>query len=207
MNYDIYNRRWMSLFANPSNKIYAKTYNFLIKKYSEGHRKYHNFEHIISCLKHFDLVREKLTNPWNVEIAIWFHDVIYNILSKKNEIKSANAAIRFLNNLDTDQKTINIIFNLILATRHIEKPQVSDEKYIIDIDLAVLGSPHSEFLNYEYNIRKEYKIFPYSIYKKHRMIILNNFLQSDNIFLTDEFNKMYNNKARKNIQILLKEME
>ena len=202
-NINNYKNRWLSLFVNNDEKIYIDSFNYILKKYSERHRKYHNFDHILSSLILFDSVREKISNPWTFEIAIWYHDLIYNIFSIKNELRSAEAAIKFLNKVKIGNDEINIVYDLILSTTHRNQPKTKDEKYIMDIDLSILGSTQSEFINYENKIRKEYIIFPSFIYKKQRTIILKSFLEKEKIYFTQEFYLRYEEKARNNIKYLL----
>ncbi len=51
----------------------------LLARYSEPHRKYHTLEHLDACRRNFALVRDQATHPSEVELALWFHDAIYEI--------------------------------------------------------------------------------------------------------------------------------
>ena len=66
--------------------------NDLIARYAEPQRAYHTLEHIMHCLGEFAGVREQAGEPEAVEVAIWFHDAVYNPLLKTNEKKSADLA-------------------------------------------------------------------------------------------------------------------
>ncbi len=57
----------------------------LLARYSEPHRKYHTLEHLDACLGNFALVRDQATHPSEVELALWFHDAIYEIPARGNE--------------------------------------------------------------------------------------------------------------------------
>jgi predicted metal-dependent HD superfamily phosphohydrolase len=85
-----------------------------------------------------------------MEIAIWFHDAVYNPMCDYNEKMSA----------DLVSKVIGIsskeIENLILDTKHDREPATHDGKTITDIDLAILGQQQEIFNEYERNIRLEY---------------------------------------------------
>ena len=59
----------------------------VIKRYSEKHRHYHNWQHIQEMFSLADSLNIKLSEAQM--IAIIFHDVVYNIGDKDNELKSA----------------------------------------------------------------------------------------------------------------------
>jgi predicted metal-dependent HD superfamily phosphohydrolase len=58
------------------------------RRYSEPHRAYHNRLHIDECLQEFDRMRGEARNPIALELAIWFHDVIYDPRATDNENKA-----------------------------------------------------------------------------------------------------------------------
>lgn len=75
-----------------------------------------------------------------VELALWFHDAVYKIFAKTNEIDSANWASDFvLKNID-DERLSHKAYSLIIATQHNATLQDRDQRLIVDIDLAVLGA-------------------------------------------------------------------
>lgn len=57
--------------------------------YSEPHRHYHNFHHIADSLAEFDRARHLAREPLAVELAIWFHDTVYDTRAGNNEEQSA----------------------------------------------------------------------------------------------------------------------
>ena len=60
--------------------------------YGEAHRHYHDQTHIVHCLRQFDLAGAIIPNPDAVEMALWFHDAIYEVPdgpSPDNERRSA----------------------------------------------------------------------------------------------------------------------
>jgi predicted metal-dependent HD superfamily phosphohydrolase len=46
--------------------------------------------------------------------------------------------------------------DLILATRHDVSPPAGDAALLVDVDLAILGSPVERFDEYEHQVRQEY---------------------------------------------------
>ena len=67
----------------------------LLARYSEPHRKYHTLEHLDACLGNFALVRDHATHPSEVELALWFHDAIYEIPARGNERRAGPPPSKF----------------------------------------------------------------------------------------------------------------
>ncbi|MCP4161859.1 MAG: hypothetical protein GY760_17435 [Deltaproteobacteria bacterium] len=196
--------RWNTLLKRLCNKKSDEIYNNLIIKYSEKHRKYHNLNHIEYCLSHFDRVKHLLENEDLVEIAIWYHDIIYETSSKTNEEDSAILARDELTGLGLNKDFVDSVYDMIIATKHDVVVSDKDTKYLIDIDLAILGADKEVFLEYEKDIRKEYKWVPFFMYKKKRFEVLSGFLDQKFIYNTDYFREKFELKARANLNSSLK---
>ena len=174
-------------------------YQTICEKYSEPIRYYHNLEHVSMCLTQYSELKNLTKHPFEVAIAIWFHDVIYDPRKIGNEEKSAKYAQETLGKfLEANQ--IEIIKKLILITRHDSEPQNIDEKIMIDVDLAIFGQPPQKFKEYEQKIRKEYNWVPDKKYKEGRKNLLRKFLDRDCIFYTEIFRAKYEEQARRNLR-------
>jgi len=204
---DLYKKRWFLLFKGKTQEEKAlRLYEMLWEKYGEKHRAYHNFKHVTSCLMHFDRVKDQLADPCSVEFALWFHDVIYGPQSSKNEEKSAEFAAQELSDLRLDQTMIRQVERMILVTKHPCIPTSEDEKYVIDIDLTILGASPHIFMEYESNIRREYKWVPSILYKRKRVEVLRSFLAQDRIYQTAFFCWQYEQIARENLEKSIKSL-
>ncbi|MCG8671719.1 MAG: N-methyl-D-aspartate receptor NMDAR2C subunit [Pseudomonadales bacterium] len=199
-------KRWHSLFPK-NTSICNLGYGFesIINHYQEPHRYYHNLNHISACLNHLDQF-ENLDSPQDIELAIWFHDVIYDPLAKDNEEKSAEFAIMTLDNLKFDSVRTEKIAHLVILTKHPSAPTNHDEKALLDIDLSILGSEASLYSDYESWIRQEYKSVPNFLYRKGRRKVLQSFLDQPTIYFTDVFKNKYEEQARKNLHDAIQQL-
>lgn len=200
-NNDTYLQRWFFLFESHSVSHTAKLslYENLRSRYAESHRVYHTFEHIKACLAHLDNVSNALDNAFEVELALWLHDVIYDPRSKTNEFDSAVYASEQLQKLNLSTQCIERVDKLILITQHPSNPQSNDAKILVDIDLAILGADKIGFAEYERNIRKEYRWVEASLYRIERRKVLQGFLAQRRIYKTDYFYKLKERQARNNL--------
>ncbi len=178
----------------------------LVDHYSESHRHYHNLHHVNGCLEGLDQIGHLLNDPFSIETAIWFHDVIYDPKSSKNEARSAEYAKDFLAATSVNPTVITKIIHLIHLTQHPSNPNTNDEKYLIDIDLSTLGAEESQYDRYEVWIRQEYAYVPTFLYKKGRRKLLKAFLDCDHIYRTRYFRERLEVKARDNIHRALESL-
>lgn len=171
----------------------------LLAKYAEPHRAYHNLSHVLDCLNHAASVRAQLEHPHCVELALWFHDVIYEPRAGDNEERSAAFAVEALR-AAVGPEVLQHVEELILATRHPSRPTAADARYMVDIDLAILGAPPAAFDAYEAAIRREYRWVPAPLYRRKRKQVLQSFLELDRIYLTEHFGRRLEEQARVNLQ-------
>ncbi len=171
----------------------------LLAKYAEPYRAYHNLSHVLDCLNHAASVRAQLEHPQCVELALWFHDVIYEPRAGDNEERSAAFAVEALTELVTPE-VLRHVEELILATRHPSRPSEADARYLVDIDLAILGAPPAAFDTYEAAIRREYRWVPAPLYRRKRKQVLQSFLDLDRIYLTEHFGRRLEEQSRANLQ-------
>ena len=195
---------WQKLCnAKPPIDLFRK----LIKTYSEEHRAYHTAEHIVYCLDELDHVLDLAKNPAEVEMALWFHDAVYDPHASDNEEKSAAWARQVLLTNNCPAESVARICDLILTTKHDKPPLENDTQLIADIDLSSLGQPESEFLSNERKIRTEYQWVPEKIYREERVKFMKSFLQRKHIYFTDYFEVLYGIQARKNLADALERLE
>jgi predicted metal-dependent HD superfamily phosphohydrolase len=192
--------RWRNLWR----EIGAKddglaVYQELVALYSEPHRHYHNFQHISDCLNEFDIAREFAQQPLAVELALWFHDAIYNTRAADNEEKSAELAKRRISDAVGNEKLCESVFALVMATKSHDASLHPDAPLMVDVDLSILAKAEPRFWEYESQIRREYNWVPERIFGAKRAEILECFLARDRIFSTKHFFDQYEQQARANL--------
>ena len=174
-------------------------YDQLVACYSEPHRKYHTIQHLNECLTHLESVCSLANHPDEVEMALWFHDAIYDTSRKDNEKRSAEWARDSVLAVGVSREKADRIYELIMATMHNAAPSGKDAEVLIDIDLGILGAEASRFDDYEVQVREEYSWVPESLYRAARRKVLEQFVSREWIYSTEPFRNKYEAQARDNI--------
>ncbi len=191
--------RWQQLMSAFGLACNADTYASLMEAYSEKHRHYHNIDHVTACLRHLDEVAAQADKPHEIELALWFHDAIYNPFSSSNELDSADWAAQFLRDNAVPEDAISRVHRLIMVTQGHGRTSSQDEEVMIDIDLSILGESPQTYSRFEKAIRKEYSRVPYFLFRKKRKDILCEFLTRQRLYNTEHFIENFEAQARINL--------
>lgn len=187
--------RWQSLSIDlPVGSV--SIWNLFLRSYADNGLAYHNLDHIEDCLNQFDERREEAHDPLALELAIWFHDLVYDPQAPDNEEQSALLASGFL----TRCPIRDSVAELILTTRHTAPPVTRDGELLCDIDLSILASTPDRYHRYAGAIRQEYSFVPDSEYQSGRVAVLETFLDRPAIFHLDNSRRLFESPARQNIQ-------
>ncbi len=174
-------------------------YEQLFSLYSGPQRHYHTPNHLRHCFSQLDLVDHLMDDPIAVELALWFHDAIYDAKASDNEWQSAELFLKLTKGaLDADfsQK----IYNLILITKHQDLPQTTDEKFIVDIDLSGFGLPWDEFRRDSQAVRQEFMHLTEEEFFNGQGKFLRSLLDRTRFYATDFFYQRYETTARENLK-------
>ena len=68
-------------------------------RYAEPHRAYHTQAHVDAMLAGLQELGEMIVHPAAVELAIWYHDAVYDPAAADNEARSADLLRAELDNL------------------------------------------------------------------------------------------------------------
>src|SRR5207253_2303756 len=115
--------------------------------YAEPHRHYHNQRHIADCLAEFDAVRRLAKQPEALELALWFHDAVYDPKATDNEEQSAALAKRCLEGA-RQPDLARTVAELVMATKLHGADADPDAALVVDMDLSILGQNETRFAEY-----------------------------------------------------------
>ena len=175
-------------------------YRELVSAYTGPDRHYHDIRHIADCLREFDGVRHLAHNPDALQVAIWFHDVVYDGRRMDNEEQSAEVAADALQRLGASDAFIEQVQQLILFTRHNTEPDTPDGKLMVDIDLTSLALAPDRFDENSRSIRSEYLHVPDETFVRNRNDMLGGLLKRPRIYYTDVFYDRCEGQARENLE-------
>ena len=167
-------------------KVDDATMQELRARYAEPHRAYHTWHHIEDMLGRFAAIADGLRDRETFELAILFHDAVYDPKASDNEEQSAILMRERLAGRMAPA-ALDAIEALIMATKTHQPGVHPDAPYLIDIDLAILGAEPADFDAYDAAIRKEYAHVPHDAYRAGRTRVLQSFLDRERIFLTAAF--------------------
>jgi predicted metal-dependent HD superfamily phosphohydrolase len=191
--------RWEALLRGLGVPPETNTFSRLQSAYAQKHRAYHTSRHIDECLSLFDELKHLAERPAEVECALWFHDAIYEPMSKSNEERSANWAADFGGCAGVTSEAVTRIRAHIMATRHVALPADDDSSLVVDIDLAILGATPTRYDEFERDVRREYRWVPGIIYRQKRAAILQSFLDRPRIYHWESVYDRFERKARTNV--------
>jgi len=208
MNHTGLSSRWTELWeCIGGTKDPTPVYHQLLSAYSETHRAYHNLTHLQECLRALDASGPEPSSARVVEIALWFHDAIYDPKSSDNEEQSAELATRTLQEARVSPETIEQVQRLVLATKTHESNSEPLQALMLDVDLSILGSEPNRFAEYERQIRQEYSWVPLEIFIPKRREILERFLKRRRLFHLPWFNERLESQARRNLRDSLRRLK
>ncbi len=174
--------------------------------YAEPHRAYHTARHLDDCLALFPAVQAEALHPGEVELALWFHDAIYDPRAPDNEHRSAEWAEAACREAGVPEEPAGRVGALVRATRHDVVPDTADARVVADIDLAILAAAPERFGEYERQIRQEYAWVPAPLFRRERRRILEGFLARPRIFHTGYLSAR-EAAARENLRRAIRHLE
>lgn len=202
------NIAWAELIGQftTNEQLIKNSWQQIQQHYTEKNRAYHNLSHINNMLQEAAKFDQKIKDKEVVLLAIWFHDIIYDPLSKTNEKDSAELAKKILRQTSLSPERIQKCYDLILLTvkHQPEETAPLDDKLLIDFDLEILSRDWEHYKIYSEQIRQEYWMYPTPAFKSGRKKAMGKFLERSTIYQTPFYRETKEAKARHNIK---KEME
>lgn len=177
----------------------------LIERYSEPQRSYHTLEHIRHCLEHLDSARHLAEDPDGIELAIWFHDAVFEPGADDNEARSAQLFDSLLGPHLPRERAARI-HKLIRDTEHQSLPEDNDARLLVDIDLSSFALPWDEFMRDTHAIRSELAHMPGAQLDAGSRRFLEKLLSRPSIYLTTHFRERLEAQARSNIERYMRDL-
>jgi predicted metal-dependent HD superfamily phosphohydrolase len=169
-------------------------------RYEEPHRHYHTWSHVLACLE----ARWALTEASlpEVDLALLFHDAVYDPLAKDNEARSASLLLDEGRLAWMHERVLQRGHDLVLATRHAAADALDTEEacVVIDADLSILGADAATFEAYEKSVRLEYSMVDDAAFVAGRRGVLRSFLDRPSIYATRRGQRLWEARARRNLE-------
>ena len=180
----------------------VEAFDAIAAHYSDGRRFYHTLEHIAALIALFGAFRPLALDPGAVELALWFHDIVYDTRAADNEEKSAEL-MRALIGDALAPGLADKTAAMILATKHNAAPTDRDTQLVVDLDLSILGAAPAAFDRYDADIRREYDWVPEEQYRAGRKAVLQHFLERSPLYHHAPLQARFATQARRNLRAAL----
>ncbi len=186
----------------------------LLAAYSAPSRHYHSAAHLADVLEKLDWAKTALQESGElgmmtpveaakmfdvIELALWYHDAVYDAKAKDNEALSRDWFLADAKKFGLGDDIARDVAALIDLTAHHKEARTLPECIMTDCDLAILGAAPAAFKAYDDNIRKEYAHVPELVYGPARKNVMAGFLNQPFIFKTEAFRKLYEDAAKRNL--------
>ncbi len=194
--------RWNSLCERLQLEHTNEWFGKLASQYNEPHRAYHNSHHIADCLKQLNSAPSITSNVDAIELALWFHDVIYEMGANDNERRSARYFLDVTRGRLGNGRRWRAARH-ILATIYPSNPRDPDSRYVVDIDLSSFCLPWPQFLRDSANVRRESGHASDAEYARKQQQFLTQLAGSPPFFLSHYYLQHHEHQAQDNIRRIL----
>jgi predicted metal-dependent HD superfamily phosphohydrolase len=142
----------------------------LLDRWREPHRHYHTLAHLAAMLA--------IVGQWPVvELAVWFHDAVYDPRATDNEEASAELAERSLPAVGAAPATVAEVARLVrLTATHDSAPGDGAGALLCDADLSILAADPARYDAYAAAVRREYGHVPDEVFRIGRAEVLRHLL-------------------------------
>jgi predicted metal-dependent HD superfamily phosphohydrolase len=188
-------RAWTELGVAPPDGLLAE----VAEAWQEPWRAYHTIDHLEAGLHLLSENRHLAEKPAELDLAFYFHDVVYDPKRFDNEEKSAELAKKVLLEAGAAPALAQRIYDLVMVTKHDAEPKGADAALLVDVDLAILGAEREEYDRYEQAVREEYAWVPRFLFRRKRRAILKEFLARPRIYRTATLHERFEAAARDNL--------
>ena len=175
------------------------------RRLAEPHRAYHTQTHVDAMLAGLPAIRDTLVQPDAAELAVWYHDAVYDPAAVDNEARSAALLLADMAGL-ADPALLRRAEKLVLWTAAHAVPDgvapdlAADAAAFLDLDMAVLGADRATYDAYERGIAAEFvPVHGAAAFRAGRARFLQGMLGRERLFLTARSHAALDAAARANI--------
>ena len=178
----------------------------ILRHHQQPQRYYHTIEHVCAVLDEHRALQELelWQQPVETYLAFLYHDAIYDYGAKDNEQRSAELAVRELQQWLPGCEVQRVHRLIVLTASHgdLDRRELDhDERLFLDCDMAIVGADWQRFSLYQQQIEQEYTlVYPQLLYRMGRRRFLNKILSSERIFFSDHFHHQFDAQARSNLR-------
>lgn len=195
---------WQRSIAVPPSPRADAVFADLRDRLNAPGREFHNLGHIDDCLLRFDEVRDRLVHPDAVEMALWFHDAIYDAGDPTNERRSADLFVDYADGASASFR--RRVVALVMATERKQAPRTDDARFIDDIDLSGFGSSWASFARNSQRLREEFARMSDDDYYRGQWRFLSRLRRRPRFFRTPYFRQRYEAHAHANLDRVLSDL-
>jgi predicted metal-dependent HD superfamily phosphohydrolase len=177
--------------------------NYLLGRWSEPQRQYHDVTHLVAVLDVVDRFSGLAPNPDRVRLAAWMHDAVYDprAAGDANERDSAGFAAGLLTTLGVPADVAAEVARLVgLTAGHATTAADPDGELLCDADLAVLAGDEPRYGEYAAAIRREYAHVPDEDFRAGRAQVLRALLELPSIYRLPPLRDAWEARARANLE-------
>lgn len=187
-------------------KSSQKWFDRIVGHLSVPDRHYHNLSHVEHLLSLIEKHETAILNKEALQLAAFFHDLIYVAGSSSNERHSAGQALLAMAELGIPMETKALVVQMILATKsHKVEVTLANQGLLLflDMDMAILGAAPSKYYAYCKAVEREYGACPKVMYRGGRLRFLKTTLSQPFIYRTETFRNKLEVAARTNLSLEL----
>lgn len=180
----------------------------LRRAYGEPWRHYHTLGHVAALMELSAAHAGAIADREAVDLAILYHDAVYDPRRTDNEAASAALARERLTLLGFAEALVAKVARYIEATQHLGSPSAragdgtaapdSDLDHLLDLDLSVLAAEAEIYSRYAAAVRREYAFVPDAAYRAGRSKVLEAFLAMPHIYRVPALATRWEARAREN---------
>lgn len=170
--------------------------SLLLGRWSAPGRRYHDPRHLEHCL---DSLAALGCADSVVELAVWFHDAVYEGQAGADEEASARLAETLLPRFLPTAEVADVARLVRLTAGHLVEPEDERGIHLCDADLSILGAPPADYARYCRDVRVEYAEVPIADFRRGRLRVLEHLLSLDPLYRSVRGQELWAASAEANL--------